>query len=102
MTEPAPPDALDLAEVSGGTRLRLRVQPRARRNAILGVHAGALKVAVTAPPDKGKANRAVVELLAATLGLPTGAVELIAGQAARVKTVVVPLSPVALTDRLFR
>ena len=53
-------DELDLVVSEGGTRLRLRVKARARRDEIQGVHAGALKLCVTAPAEKGKANKALL------------------------------------------
>lgn len=93
-------DPLDLVPVAGGTRLRLRVHPKARRDAIVGVHAGALKVCVTAAPEKGKANDAVVKLLAKALGLPKGAVEVVAGETSQDKTVVVALDAEELRNRL--
>ena len=45
-----------------GATVALRIQPKAKRNAILGEHSLALKVTVTAPPEDGKANDAVLEL----------------------------------------
>ena len=60
--------ALQMRE--GGICLPVKVQPGARRNAIVGAHAGALKVAVNAAPEQGKANAAVIELLAEQLQLP--------------------------------
>ena len=66
--------------------LKVRVQPKASRDAIVGEHGGALKVAVTAPPDKGKANKAVVELLANKLGVPKSNIELVTGSTSRDKT----------------
>jgi uncharacterized protein len=63
------------------------VQPGARRDAIVGVREGILKVAVTAPPVDGKANTACRRLLAGTLAVPTSAVEIIAGGQARRKRI---------------
>jgi uncharacterized protein (TIGR00251 family) len=68
-----------------GCVLSVRAQPGARRNAIVGVQGGALKVAVTAPPDKGRANDALVEVLAEALGLKRSHIELISGQTNRHK-----------------
>jgi uncharacterized protein (TIGR00251 family) len=82
---------LDLTPVRGGTRLRLRVKPGARKTAILGVHGGALKVAVAAPPERGHANRAVVELLASTLGLSRSEVAIASGATSQDKIVEVSL-----------
>ena len=93
-------DPLDLVPVPGGTRLRLRVHPKARKNAITGVHAGALKVSVTAPPEKGKANEAVIRLLAKALDLPKGSIEIVGGETSQDKTVVVGLEPEAVRRRL--
>ncbi|HEX6852161.1 MAG TPA: DUF167 domain-containing protein [Candidatus Polarisedimenticolaceae bacterium] len=93
-------DSLDLVPVPGGTRLRLRVHPKARKDAITGVHAGALKVSVTAPPEKGKANDAVVKLLAKALDLPKGSIEIVGGETSQDKTVVVGLDPEAVRRRL--
>lgn len=71
---------------NGRTLLSVRVQPKASRDAILGEHDGALKVTVTAAPEKGKANKAVIELLAKALGVPKSAVTLESGAASRDKT----------------
>lgn len=55
---------LNLKECDQGILVPVRAQPKARRNAIVGTHAGRLRIAVCDPPEKGKANRAVVEILA--------------------------------------
>lgn len=68
-----------------GTLLPVRAQPGAKRSAILGEHAGALRVAVTAVADKGKANQAIVSLLSKAFGLPKSAVELVGGVSSRQK-----------------
>jgi uncharacterized protein (TIGR00251 family) len=65
--------------------LDLKVSPKASRNAITGFLGEALKVAVTAAPERGKANEAVEELLAEALDLPRGAVRVVAGQTSRNK-----------------
>jgi uncharacterized protein (TIGR00251 family) len=93
---------LELTAVAGGTRLRLRVAPGARRDAIVGPHGGALKLSVTAPPERGKANRAVVELLAAALGVAAASVQLTAGTGSPDKTALLPLSPDEVRARLAR
>lgn len=93
-------EGLELTPVPGGTRLRLRVKPGARGAAVVGVHGGALKVAVQAPPDRGKANRAVVELLAEVLDLPLSAVAIVSGESSQDKVAVVALAPEDLRDRL--
>lgn len=89
-------DELELIPVAGGTRLRLRVKPGARKTAIVGAHGGALKIAVAAAPERGKANRAVVRLLAAALGLPVSAVTIAAGTTSQDKIAEIALNPVAV------
>jgi hypothetical protein len=82
------------------TRLSLRVSPRAKRNAILGLRGGTLKVSVTAVPERGKANDAVVELLAETLDLPRSAIELVSGGASKDKVVEIDLPAEEIARRL--
>lgn len=77
--------ALDLRVTAHGVRVPIRVAPRASRDAIVGVHDGALKVALTAPPVEGAANDALVRLLAKALGVPKGAVRLVQGERSRDK-----------------
>jgi hypothetical protein len=67
--------------------LTIKVQPRARKNALIGELAGALKIAVTAPPVDGRANDACVTLLAAALKVPRSAVTITSGQSGRVKVI---------------
>ena len=68
-------------------RLQLRVAPGADRAAVVGRHGSAWKVRVTPAPADGKANAAVVRLLADTLALPLRDVEIVSGHASRDKTV---------------
>jgi len=69
-------------------RLEIRVSPRSRRTHVKGRRAdGALQVAVSAPADGGRANAAVVSLLAEWLGVKPGQVRITRGLAARGKTV---------------
>ena len=80
---------LDTQVKNGAVLVSIRVQPKASRDAIVGEHDGALKVAVTAPPEKGKANKAVVELLAQKLGIPKSNIELVTGATSRDKTLAI-------------
>ena len=72
-----------------GAVLAVRAQPGARKDAVLGEYGGALKVAVTAPPEDGRANAAVVDLLRDWLGARRSEVELIGGPTSRNKQVLV-------------
>jgi uncharacterized protein len=72
---------------AGAVMLRVRVTPRARREGVLGWRGGALCVAVSAVPERGEANRAVLDLLATALDLRRGALAIVRGGAARDKTV---------------
>ncbi len=67
--------------------LRVRVQPRASRDGLGGVRAGALVVRLTAPPVEGAANAALLRLLGKALGLPPSALQLLRGQSGRDKLV---------------
>jgi uncharacterized protein len=69
------------------TRLRLRVSPGANRAGVLGRFGPSWKVRVTAAPDGGRANEAIVRLLAETLSVPRDAVKLVSGRGARDKIV---------------
>ncbi len=80
-------DALELRETAEGVVFNVKVKPRAKRAAVEGVRAGRLLVSVPAPPERGRANRAVVELLARALGVPKGAIEIVAGGTRPEKTV---------------
>jgi uncharacterized protein (TIGR00251 family) len=80
---------LSATATAGGVRIAVRVMPRSPRNGIDGVRDGRLVVRVTAPPVDDAANEAVVTLLASTLALPRHAVRIVAGAAARNKTVAI-------------
>lgn len=94
-------DSIELQQTADGVRLRLRVKPGARRTRLVGPHGGALKLEVQAPPERGKANAAVVKLLAATLAVPKTAVQITSGHSGHDKTVEISGETVAsLRSRL--
>jgi uncharacterized protein len=83
-------------------RLSVRVHPGARRNSIRGwLGDGALKVEVMAPPENGRANRAVCEVIAAALGIKRHQVVVVRGQTSRAKQVEISgLDPAAIAERI--
>ena len=81
------------------TRLRLRVSPGSGRAGIVGRHGDAWKVRVTAPPEHGRANEAVLRLLATTLAVPREAVSLVSGHSGRDKIVELAGVGPALAER---
>src|SRR5712664_2269061 len=74
-------------EVPGGIELSVFCQPKAARSALIGRHGGALKAKVKAPPVEGKANQALLDLLAGALGVPRGRLTLVSGEQSRNKRV---------------
>lgn len=76
---------LDLTCLPTGVILPVRASPAAKRNAITGVHNGMLKISVTAPPDDGRANAAIVALLAKSLQISKSRVQLLSGATQRQK-----------------
>jgi uncharacterized protein (TIGR00251 family) len=86
-----------------GPVLRLHVQPGAGIDAIVGVHGNALKLRVQAPATSGKANEAVLRLLAREFGSPPAALVLTAGGTSRDKRVLFDGLPLGeFADRLAR
>ena len=97
--------ALPFVAAPAGLRLAVRLTPKASAAGILGIIAEAdggvaLKLAVTAPPEAGKANDALLALVAELLHLRRRAVTLALGQTSRRKLVHVAGDPAALARRL--
>ena len=81
--------------------IRVRVQPRASRDEIVGWQADTLRLRVSAPPLEGRANAAVVQFIARGAGVARGAVSVVAGARGRDKLVrVAGVTPDALRARL--
>ena len=84
-----------------GVNVKVRVQPKAVSNQVVGYRADTLRLRVTAPPEAGKANAAVISLLAQTLGIAKSRVRIVRGHASRDKLVVVEsLTPEEVQQRL--
>lgn len=93
--------------VAGGIRLAVRLTPKASRNGIQGTVALAdgglaLKVAVTTVPEAGKANAALVKLLAKALRVPKGAIEIVQGTTDRNKLLAISGAEVELMAAIRR
>ncbi|MFN8471246.1 MAG: DUF167 domain-containing protein [Anaerolineae bacterium] len=83
-----------------GSRFQVYVQPRASRAEITGLHGDALRVRLTAPPVEGRANEALVALLAGFLGLPKSRLSIVSGATSRTKSVEVEgMSPQEVVAR---
>lgn len=67
--------------------LTLRIQPKASRDEVCGLHGEAIKIRITAPPVEGKANAHLIKLLAKHFKVPKGQVTLISGENGRDKVV---------------
>lgn len=94
-----------LSRGSRGLTLALRVQPGAGRDQVVGLVADAtgavaLKLKIAAPPEDGRANAAVLALLAKALGLPKSALSLVKGERDRGKVVAIAGDPAALEPRI--
>ena len=92
---------IELSPHAQGTIIPVHAQPGAKRNGLLGERAGALRVAVTAAPEKGKANAAIQAVLAESLGCRPSQIGLLSGETSRQKRfLVLGVSPEELQSRL--
>ncbi len=92
-----------VTERDGVVRFSVRVQPRASRSRVEGIHGDALKVRVNAPPVDGAANEAVVDVLAEALGVPRRMIRIVAGESSRSKVVeVTGIGAAAVRDLAIR
>ncbi|MEJ2744583.1 MAG: DUF167 domain-containing protein [bacterium] len=82
-------DSIEIKERGSDLLVRIKVQPKASVNSIVGEHGGALKIKVTAAPENGKANRAVVEFMAERFGLKRSDVSIVSGGHSRDKLLAV-------------
>ena len=72
---------------SAGTVIKVKVIPRSSRTEILGKENDIYRMKLTDPPVEGKANKAVIELLAEKLGVPKREIEIVSGKTGRLKTI---------------
>jgi len=71
---------ISIRQSSGGVTFAVKIHPRAKKNAITGELANALKVSLTSPPVEGRANKASIEFFAKLLKVPHGSVTVASGQ----------------------
>jgi len=89
-------------EIPRGIVLPVQAQPKARCNAVLGVRQGRLLVAVTQPPEQGKANEALIEVLADALAIKRRQITLLSGAtSARKRFLVIEADLAQLSARLY-
>jgi len=80
---------IEVLQARGGARLRLRVKTNAHRERLVGGYGGALKIEVNAAPELGKANEAVLRLLANELAVPRRMLEITSGLSSQDKVVAI-------------
>lgn len=90
-----------MAEMSPAT-LRVRVQPRSRSDALVGLRDGVVVVRVTAPPLDGRANESVCRLLAGVLGVRSSSLTILRGERARDKVIAIDSLGQAEADAAIR
>jgi uncharacterized protein len=78
---------IEVDDAPAGATFSVKVQPRARKNAVTGELGGVLKLALTAPPVEGKANDACIEFLANLLKVPRSSVTIASGHSGRRKLI---------------
>lgn len=93
---------LELTLRPEGVVISVRAHPGAKRQRIAGEHAGSLRISVNAAPERGRANEAVVEVLAEALGCRPAAITLISGETSRSKRFLISDLPVeSIRQRLL-
>jgi uncharacterized protein (TIGR00251 family) len=79
-------EALRIHELENAVEVSLHVLPRARCNEICGLHNGALKIKITAPPVDDAANQALIKYFGALLSIPRSRLKIVCGEKSRDKT----------------
>ena len=78
---------IKIVDIGGGIEFEVIAKPKSRKEGIAGVHDGALRIAITAAPEKGRANDAIVKVLSELLNVPTKAITIVSGQTSRRKRI---------------
>ena len=90
-----------LSEHPAGTLVSLYVQPRSSKNQVVGLHGDSLKVKLTSPPVEGAANKCCCDYLAKLFRLAKSDVELVSGDKARQKRVLLRGLPLPLVEEVL-
>ncbi|MFC1588529.1 DUF167 domain-containing protein [Planctomycetota bacterium] len=85
---------------AGQTLLPVKVNARAGKRAITGIHAGRLKISVTSPPEKGKANKQVLELVSSLFQISKQQISIAHGEHSPLKTLLLDLPPATVSKCL--
>jgi uncharacterized protein (TIGR00251 family) len=92
---------LETTKTDDGIRFSIKARPASANNEIRGVHDGCLVVAVTAVAEKGRANAAIIKLMAKHLGVAKSRLEIVSGTTASRKTILIPgMTAQQLLERL--
>ena len=78
---------IPIRDTAGGATFAVKVQPRAKKNAIVGELGDTLKLALTAPPVEGRANEACIEFFANLLDVPRSSITIASGETSRRKVI---------------
>lgn len=78
---------IPIHDTFGGISFAVKIQPRAKKNAVRGVIGDAMKLSLTAAPLEGRANQACIEFLAELLDLPRSSISIASGQTSRRKVI---------------
>lgn len=71
------------------TILLVKIIPNAKKNSVEGFYTGRLKIKINAPPDKGKANEALINYLANLLHIPKSRISIASGHSSQLKKIVI-------------
>ena len=93
---------IPIHDTPAGATFQVKVNPRARKNAVTGAQGDALKLSLTAPPVEGRANEACIEFIAKFLNVPRSSVTIAAGESSRQKLVRVAGARAAQVEEKLR
>jgi hypothetical protein len=90
-----------ISPTAQGVLVRIKLQPRASRDELVGLHGDAIRIRLCAPPVDGSANDALIRFLADRLNLPRSSVRLVSGQTSRSKAIAISgVAPEEVAERL--